>query len=174
MEYNNFISTIKTYQTKWITAIYIPNSCAMTQIPTAFGLMFPSLLEIVQCNYDNLCAKNKIIAVFGLQVSFTPIISDLPELFDRVINDEIPKCHFCCNLDYLAIEPSKLKNIQSWEGSQTIVIDFTTGMVMDSAEYLNKIFSKSDSPGMVYDWLDQGLLGQVWKIVTKSRFRVQV
>ena len=111
-------------------------------------------------------------------MSFTPITSSLPKQLNRIINVAQPDCHFCCNLNYLTIKPGQNKKITSWQNAKTLVIDFTTGAVMDCANHLRQILDSrirgndraygNDDGGIVYGWLDQAMLNKVWQIVTKG------
>ncbi len=138
----------------------------MSNIPNEFILLLPNIVEIVHSNKEKLCKKNEVIAIFGMQVSFMSITSDIPRITNRVINSNNPNCHLCCNLNYLVTDAQKQNKATSWEGAKTIMIDFTTGVVMDKIEYLKQIVNKNESCGRVYGYLDRIKLANIWKVVT--------
>lgn len=171
MNYCHFIKTLESHQTKSVKAVALPESCGMMQIPSIFSQLFPNIFKIIQLNIKKLCDKDEIVAIFGLQASFTPIVSSLPKQLNRVISDESPGCHFCCNLNYLSIKPRQCQKINSWGNAKAIVVDFTSGAVMDANRYLYKIFNKGDA-GIIYGWIDRELLEKAWGIVVNDGFRI--
>lgn len=172
MEYNYFLNAIKGYSPYHITAVDFPDNCAMTQIPSVFGLLIPNILEIIRHNINKFCTANEIMAICGLQLSFMPLTSDLPKVLKRVINDQRPEIHFCCNLHYLVAKTSESKKIKSWQGAKSLFIDFTAGEVMNDAEYINKLLYKNDVSGTTYGWLDPTLLNKIWQILASDEFRI--
>lgn len=165
----HFFMTMQSCETGSVVAINVPESCHMTQIPSEFRFLFPDLIKIINDNKKRICNKGEVIAVFGLQVSFMPIVSDIPIITNRVISDEKAQYHFCCNLNYLTVKPSECNKIISWDGAQTIIVDFTTGAVLNSIEYLNRVFNKANTAGTVYGYLSPVLLDNIWRVVVGNK-----
>lgn len=169
MEYSrHFFITMKSAENDFVVALNIPQSCAMAQIPSEFRYCLPNIVDILNHNKKKLCKKNEIIAVFGLQVTSAPLVSDTPKNTGRIISKDNPNIHFCCNLDYLPIPPHKKEKITSWRGSKTIAIDFTTGIVMNNSEYINRLFHKDCDAGIIYGYLEPALLTSIWRMVIES------
>lgn len=164
MEYKSFTKIIKRGGCKEIDALSIPESCSMTRIPDEFGLLLPNVLKILHDNLYDLCDKEEEINIIGMQVSFTPIISDLPRILDRVVDPKHHDWHFCCSLNYLVVRKVGDQKVKSWENAKSVIIDFTTGVVMDPNKYLSFVLNQ-EKGGTIYGYLDSSLLNKIWNLI---------
>lgn len=162
MEYQHLIENLELHQTERIKIASFPNSCATTNIPKTFTLLFPNIMQIINSNITKLCKKHEILAIFSLQHSFIPIISPLPKKIQRIMYPEHTDWHFCCNLNYLTLQHDQLKNVTSWENPKAIVIDFTSGLVVDPSQYLSQVLQQ-EANGVIYGCLNQQSLNQAWQ-----------
>jgi hypothetical protein len=164
MTYDHFIDVLTGYQTSHVKALAFPNSCAPKRIPSAFALLLSDVVALLEQHSAQLCPTNQVIALFGLQPSSVALTSDYPLLLNRVLNKQHPNVHLCCSLAYLKTPKDQLSQIESWQGAQNLIIDFTTGIVMDGLCYLSQIFSEPKK-GIVYGILNSVKLAKVWAIV---------
>lgn len=111
MKYQHFIDNMELYQTERIKTAFFPNSCAITNIPEIFSLLFRDIILILNNNIYKICKKHELIVIFSLQQSIAPIISPLPKKTQRIIYPEHKDWHFCCNLNHLILQHNQLKNI---------------------------------------------------------------
>lgn len=162
MDYTQFIKAVNRHKTANITALKIPSSCAMEQIPDLFSNLMGNICDIIKSNINKFCNNNEVIAIFGLQPSIAPITSEIPKKLNRIINPKHPDWHFCCTLSYMALKTEKISTTKSWHNSKSIVIDFTTGAIIDADRYLTTILSQKIN-GTVYGCLQQDLLKQIWE-----------
>jgi hypothetical protein len=176
MTYQQFIYYLKKNQTDNVKPLYIPESCSVNQIPQAFATLLHDIVSLIQNQLDLFCAQNQWVALFGFQVASGFIQSSLPKLFKRIHYPEQPDCHFCCVLYYRTLTPKEYINrkqfprcsagtaekIESWGAYKTIVVDFTTGTVMDVEHYLGLITQTHDK-GKIYGSLDARRLQAAWE-----------
>lgn len=168
MTYSRFIKVLRQYQTPHVKALAFPQSCAPSKIPNAFRLLLPDIIELLESHIDQFCAQDQVMALFGLQPGSVALTSSAPGLLNRISNAQYPDTHLCCSLAYLTLSKQQLKQIQSWHGSQNIIVDFTTGLVMDGPRYLSQVFAESPK-GIVYGSLNPAKLAMVWAIVNRSK-----
>lgn len=162
MEYQRFTKIVKQQNNNRVKALSIPSSCATTQIPTSFSTLLPDIINIMHDNIKTLCEETEVLALFGFQVTSIPLTSELPQKLNRSIDENNPDFHFCCNLSYLALKTKQLKSVKTWNNAKSIVVDFTTGTVMDATQYLHQILEKGPE-GNILGHLDQTLLDFAWK-----------
>jgi hypothetical protein len=161
MEYTYFIGILKQHQTRHVKALAFPQSCAPVQIPGLFGLLLPDIVELLENRIDQFCTGDQVLALFGLQPGSIALASDYPQQHDRIINAQHPRVHLCCSLAYLTSAEQQLMQIETWHGSQNIIIDFTTGAVMDGRQYLALVLNQP-LPGIIYGTLDEEKLTATW------------
>lgn len=168
MQYNRFIKTLEHNQTSHIKVISFSKSCNPSSIPNVFGLLLPNIIEQLEKSINTLCNNDQVILLFGLQTVSVTFSSDCPRLLNRVINNHNPSAHLCCSLAYLVVPNNQVTNIKSWEGAKNIVIDFTTGTIMDAQHYLSMVLEQPIS-GVIYGVLDSAKLRNVWSIINRHK-----
>ena len=107
------------------------------------------------------------MTIFSMQSASIPITSSLPEYLDRIIDPEHPDWHFCCNLNYMTLKGNEDQNLKAWSNAKTVVIDFTTGILMNATRYVAEITHQDQ--GIYYGLLDQTQLEQTWKSLGSNR-----
>lgn len=171
MLYTGFINCLRKAETTRVKALSIPSSCALTQIPCAFQMLIPHIVKLIDQNIDQFCHVHQIVAWFGLQVTSGGIQSNLPQQLNRIHYPYYANVHFCCVLSYLTVDHDAFSAIDSWQNYQSLVIDFTTGDLMDNQHYIFQMLGQS-SPGRIYGQLDQKLLKKAWTLATKEKQRL--
>jgi hypothetical protein len=162
MKYDHFINVLRKHQTPHIKAVAFPESCAPNKIPESFAALLPDIIELLETRIQQFCTKtHQILVLFGLQLGSMTVNSNIPLSQGRIINDQQPTNHLCCSLSYLVVQKNELQHIQSWHGAQTIMVDFTTGLVMDAQQYVSLLFSEP-STGITYGKLNSGKLARAW------------
>lgn len=161
MKYDHFIETLKKFQTQRIKVISFPQSCAIENIPQEFDLLLSDIVHLLDKNITYLCNDNEIIALFGMQFGPPMLQSELPLTSNRIFNHKYPQEHFCCVLQYLVCASSTIASLQSWQGMQSIVLDFTSGLVMDGNCYIDKFHNRS-SDGIIFGEISHHKLSKTW------------
>ena len=166
MKYKDLIGTLTAYQTPSIRAIAFPKSCAPDRLPDAFLSLLAGVVKILDAHRDQLCDTAKeVVVLFSLQHLSLNLTSDAPNLLHRKIDINRPTEHFCCSLEYLVLPKHQLNHVSSWQGAKSVVIDFTTGMVMDNDYYCCKLFNTKPT-GQVYGKLNYQTLRQAWRAIS--------
>jgi CheY-like chemotaxis protein len=167
MEYKKFIQALEQCATLRLKPLSLPASCSLSRVPEAFSCTLSSIVAVLDANIDKICKNDEqSVAVFSLQP--VSAICDLKPNPNRIINLENPEHHFCCSLGYL-LQQKKTEKIyaSSWSDSLNIIIDFTTGEIMDNECYFNKM-KISKNPGVVYGNIDESQLIIAWNIFNKK------
>lgn len=168
MKYEHFIKTLKQCQTPRIRAVAFPKSCSPHKIPEVFAALIPHIIKLLEEHIAHFCQTNyQILVLFGLQPSSININTSVPITLNRIINRQQPTNHLCCSLTYLVVSKKEFENINSWQGAQAIIIDFTTGLVMDGKHYISLLFNEP-SKGIIYGELNKNILTEVWAMAKTS------
>jgi hypothetical protein len=168
MTYDHLIALLKQHQTLRIKAIAFPQSCTPNQIPDAFGQLLPDIIKLLEAHIEQFCGNEHVLVLFGLQPGSISFTSDYPVQLNRILDNQQPHIHLCCTLAYLTSPQHQLEQLQSWQGAQNIIIDFTTGTVMDGDRYFSQVFSEP-LKGIVYGMLDNSKLASAWELVKNNR-----
>jgi hypothetical protein len=163
MNYHEFFDASKNAETKHVKALFFQNSCAVTQIPSAFRLLIPYLICWMQAHLKDFCNPGEVIGLFGLQVMSVAIESSLPQKLNRIHYPKTPTYHLCVSLNYLILPLHLINVIKSWRDHQSLIVDFTTGEIMDSDRYLSLTLG-IDLPGKIYGKISPKLLDQSWQL----------
>ena len=151
MEQDTFYETLTGSQTERTKVLLLLSSRAAAGIPKVFTSTFPSIIANLTANLDKICrgAINHAptITLFDLQVPVVAIWSELPQKLHRVIDARNPGQHFCRILRYY----------------RNLVIDFTTGEIMDDNQYLRRL-NLTKKPGMVLGLIDPVALSNAWQL----------
>jgi hypothetical protein len=75
--------------------------------------------------------------------------------------------HFCCVLQYFLTPKPFFQHDFNNKKTQSLIIDFTTGLIMDNQLYFSKLFSLPEQ-GLVYGNLNQATLKTVWLKFSKN------
>lgn len=140
MVYEDFIACVEQHQTNKVKALYFKSCCATTALPHPILASIPTLVQFLEKTEPSLCQKGQSLYLFGLQ----PCAMASPP--------DTAQPHLCCVLKYLLLEEGKHKP-SDWSEEHNLVIDFTTGEVMDSQHYLSRVFDQASqgiSYGMLY------------------------
>jgi hypothetical protein len=163
MTYEQFIGTLMQHETSHVKALSFPESCSPRRIPDNFLVLLPAIIKILDRQKSKLCQINQIVALFGLQAAPVAIKSSLPITSQRIIDARNPEQHLCCSLAYLITCTHTLSQIKSWEGAENIIVDFTSGEIMDGNYYLAKLANTPGKRSRLYGVLDSSRLDSVWK-----------
>lgn len=163
MKYQNFIAQLKQYETAHIKTVAFPGCCTMDEIPDVFASLLPEIIQNLENNLLSLCAQNQVLAVIGMQIGPPMLESIAPLELKRIYSKQNPSQHFCLVLQYLLLTPEQLEqDIESWYGSETLMIDFTTGKIMDAEYYLSLMLNKPVQ-GICYGQLSKDKLDDIWQ-----------
>jgi len=154
MTYQSFINFLTSLETKNVKAIPFLNSCATTQIPNSFLVLFPEIIKFLHKHLNEFCHENEIIGIFGLQITAHNLKSNLPKQLNRIAYLHSPSEHFCCNLNFLVSNQKTIKAINNWHGYKSLIIDFTTGEIMNPEQYIY-LLAFTDKAGKIYGKLSQ-------------------
>jgi hypothetical protein len=66
------------------------------------------------------------------------------------------------------VSKKKINQLHSWQNSDSMVIDFTTGEVMDGKRYCSQLFG-GPLQGIVFGSLAADKLEKVWAMVKRAR-----
>lgn len=160
MEYQKFISVISQNQTAKVKPVSLPNSSSPWPIPDKFQALLPDVIRIIEKNFDDLSDEKQFIAIFGFQPTGMAIESDLPIINNRIFLRNHMRSHLSCSLYYLPVDD--LGKQQNWSRYKSIVIDFTSGIVMDSNYYLCTMGVRTTG-GKVLGNIDAQKLKHVWQ-----------
>jgi hypothetical protein len=166
MIYEQFIGALREHETPHIKALSFPESCSPKKIPDAFLSLLPQIIKILEKQLTKLCKLNQVVALFGLQTAPIAIKSTLPVTSKRIINIKNTEHHLCCSLSYLITSAENFNHIKSWEGAENIIIDFTSGEIMDSDYYIAKLSNGAPKRNHLYGALDASHLDAAWKSIT--------
>src|SRR5690606_22045054 len=136
MHYKSFIGLVKLCETKRVKSLSFPDSCSLNQIPEVFGLLIPDIVALLDRQIAHFCVPGEVMTLFGMQLCSGFLTSPFPKKTRRVIHTKVPEYHLCCTLDYLKVKSRQLFTIKDWSSFQSIVVDFTRGLLMDGAQYL--------------------------------------
>lgn len=167
MVYQDFIRCIEQHQTARVTALAISESCSMQSIPKVILSLIPNMIEILDKKHHHFSANNEIIAIFGLQPCLLAIKSEFPKTSKRIINKERSDNHLCCVLKYVSLSREQLAKQSTWLTSHDLIIDFTTGNLMDHQYYLSQVIPLS-AQGTIFSVLDNANLHAVWQKISTN------
>ncbi|MEM1244230.1 MAG: hypothetical protein AAGG80_05355 [Pseudomonadota bacterium] len=172
MDYDYFIGMIQNYETDRIKAFRGDTHTAFERIPNAFVLLIPEIINLLSKNINKLCQPDQGILIFGLQPAGGMIASDQPIDLKRTIEGYQANYHFCCTLDYIAAPLAELETYKEWHNTQSIVIDFTAGELMDADHYAARL-SQQRSQGTILGRINGRALAQVWAIYNLKKGNMQ-
>lgn len=161
MEYNYFIGMIRQYETARILAYRGQHYRVTNDIPEAFGLLIPEIINILEKNLDKLCKPDENIVVMGLQPAGQMIESSKPITLKRYLGKESSPQHLCCTLDYMVVKSNDSLQTE-WGHTESIVIDFTAGALMNDKAYLSQL-NVQKIPGEIYGSISSDSLSIAWK-----------
>lgn len=171
MQYEHFIRVIESYQTEHVQAIAFPGSCAPDQVPPEFAVLFADIVITLEKQHHLLCQPDEVIAIFGIQAGPALLKSSQPLRLNRIICDGNPTYHLCLVLQYLVAKPSQLSQLSSWQGSRNLVVDFTTGQIMDPAYYVALVQQQLPQQGLLLGRMNQHRLTKVWERLNQMNFK---
>lgn len=167
MDYSDFVNVLKQCQTPRIKVLSFPESCAPHKIPSGFLGLLPAVVQLLNSCLQMFCRDSQqVLALFGLQLGSVMINSDAPLQLQRVIDQKNPRQHLCCSLAFLTLSEREMQQTKNWQTAHTLMIDFTTGLVMDGDYYTALVMNESPSEGVVYGTLDTHQLTDLWKTQT--------
>ncbi len=165
MKYELFVDILKKHQTARVKALFFPGSCATERIPSLFAFLIPDIITILCNNINQLCKENEVIAVFGIQPGPPPIESAQPLLLQRVLNKAYPRNHLCLVIQYLITTVDQMPQLTEWNGAKSMIIDFTTGRLMNDDYYISTIEGKEHPKGIIFGAVDENKLDMIWDIL---------
>ena len=173
MKYQDFIAIVKQHQTAQIKTVAFPGCCTMDEIPDVFASLLPEIIQILADNLPSLCAENQVLTVIGMQIGPPMLESVMPLKLKRIYNADYPTQHFCLVLQYLLLTSEQLQQgVDSWYGSETLMIDFTTGKIMD-AEYYLSLMLNNTLKGICYGQIAEQQVENAWQQLSAENVSVQ-
>lgn len=166
MFYQDFIQCVYEQGSEKIKAFKIEESCSTEQVPQEVLRILPALIELLEKNLP-FVSSSEVVFLFGLQPCAVSIHSDFPLRFNRVFDKKNSFKHLCCVLQYFLASKKSLDQDRSWQKTQTLAIDFTTGFLMDNEYYFAKVFDLP-SQGLVYGSLQPSELNAIWARISKK------
>lgn len=163
MKYDYFIGMLKYHQTTRIRAFNGPQQTNPEHVPDAFALLIPDIISILTENFNEFCGLDQGIVIFGLQPASRMIASNIPLEQERFIDGFQIDYHLCCTLDFFKVPMSQIDEAD-WHCTDSIVIDFTTGEVMDSDRLLSKLHYFLPEQGKLYGRIKKTALHTIWTI----------
>ena len=166
MFYQDFIQCVHEQDSAKIKALNIEESCATEQVPQEVLYLFPALIKLLEKNLT-FVSSNEVMLLFGLQPCAVFIHSDFPLTSNRIFDKEDPSRHLCCVLQYFLASKISTGQDRNWQKTETVVVDFTTGFLMDNECYFAKVFDLP-SQGLVYGNLQPNELNAIWAKIGKK------
>jgi len=166
MFYQDFIQCVHEQGSAKVKALNIVESCATEQVPQEVLRIFPALIKLLEKNLT-FTPSNEVMLLFGLQPCAVSLHSDFPVTCNRIFDKEDPFRHLCCVLQYFLAPKISLGQDRNWQKTQTLVIDFTTGFLMDNECYFSRVFALP-SQGLVYGSLQPTELNAIWARIGKK------
>lgn len=163
MQYDYLMGMIKSHETRRIRAFNGTKQSNPEPIPAAFALLMPEIMAILTKSLNDLCEFDQGMVIFGLQPASGMISSNSPLEHERFIDGLPLDYHFCCTLDFFKIKLGQTDKNTIWGHTNSIVIDFTSGEVMDSDRFLSKVHFFADQ-GILYGRITKKALDIVWTI----------
>jgi hypothetical protein len=164
MPYSLFVKTIQQHQTDDIKVFLGRKASALERVPLSFIKLLGHVLPLMQANINQLRPNlHDLIVIFGLQPAAV-MISTM-----TTGNEAKQNTHFCCTLDYMccphdqSTELTRLSSLQY--KTHTLMIDFTTGEIMDEDRYLAKICSENETNGYSYGYIPEDFSRAAWQQV---------
>jgi len=140
---NNISRKITVYKGKMNTSI--------SNIPSSFINVMSEILTILSKSFNLICVeKNKGILIVGLK----PCVSMIEKNSEQ---------HFCCSLEYEVHPLNKLHQIDKRTHSKSVIINFTTGEIMNENMYVNQLFKDYLKNALVYGSIESQKLALCWK-----------
>lgn len=168
MKYDYFMGMVKQYETDRIKAFPGKSATATEHIPSPFALLMQNVINILNENIQALCKVSEKLVIMGLQPACQMIQSSQAHQLNRYFDDGDPNKHLCCTLDYLVDD--KQSDSHEWQQTNTVIIDFTAGEVMDQRAYLQRLALCQDD-GYIYGDIKPDLLQTAWQIFNIRRIR---
>jgi hypothetical protein len=159
MDYKTFINTIEQHQTEKIKSMNRPESSSPWPIPENFQVLLPDVTKIIEYNFDDLSDAKSYIAIFGFQTTGVAIESDFPIINNRIFLPDHMRSHLSCVLYYLPVDD--INQPQDWAYYKSVVIDFTSGIVMNANYYLYMMGARTTG-GKVLGKINAHKLKEVW------------
>lgn len=165
MHYDYFIGMIKAYETDKITAFQSQKYNTSNAIPDAFALLIPDVVNLLSKHIDELCESHQRMVIFGLQPAGAMLTSNQPLASKRTLNLKGFQAdfHFCCTLEYFLTSAEDIDSSTNWSQTYSLVLDFTSGEMMDTEQYIKRLFSDK-TEFQIIGRLPERTLKIVWHI----------
>lgn len=163
MTYDYFIGMVKHHQNTRIRAFSGVQQTNPEHVPAAFALLMPEIFSILNEHLDDICDMDEVMVIFGLQPASRMFASNMPLEKERFIEGLQPDYHLCCTLDFFKVPMQQIESNDAWSCTNSVVVDFTSGEVMDSDRLLAKLQVSSES-GKLYGRIKEDALDIAWTI----------
>jgi len=161
-QYDQFIQILKAYENAQMKVHAMPQSSYMESFPSLFLLLLPEAWRIIHQTLPHLYGSQEQIILFGFQQAPMGYFSDFPLKTGRIYQTHEPRQHLCYTLSYVTQERETIPLQTDWSKSKSLVIDFTTGAVMNANQYLSLLLEK-ELGGVIYGHLAFPLLQLAWE-----------
>lgn len=163
MKYDYFIGMVKHHQTTRIRAFSGLQQTNPEHVPAAFALLMPEIFSILNEHISDICNTDEVMVIFGLQPASRMIASNMPLEKERFIKGLQPDYHLCCTLDFFKVPMQQIESSDAWSCTDSVVVDFTSGELMDSDRLLAKLHASSEN-GKLYGCIREDALDIAWTI----------
>lgn len=144
MDYGDFIEFVGRHQTERVKGLHFDSCCATNGIPSSVLSFIPQLIRLLHNSHIFLSEPDQIIYLFGLQ----PCVIALQPSLSEIADEKNSESHLCYVIKYLLLDRHQ-KQPSTWSKEHNLVINFTTGQLMDNQYYLSMVFNL-DTQGTVY------------------------
>lgn len=163
MQYQTFINTIKCHETENVTALSYNDCCSLESFPPEFIPLLGEIVRLLDESKELICGEtNCKIAIIGMQI----IPRWLASKTAYKTRTSGKNYHLCYLISYLLIGHNQEKP-RSWSHQETLVVDFTTGEIMDNDRYFSLAFGESKR-GCQLGTIPQKQLDIAWVMKNKN------
>jgi hypothetical protein len=170
MEYEKFIEAfdkclIGIERIKTLSSL--PAKYWLSRIPESFACTFPSIVSVINSNLKAICDNRwQTIALYTLEPAGLAIVNREPNP-NRIVDPKNREHHFCCFLKYMLLDKKRLKTVTKPNEGKIIVVDFTTGLIMNIDQYFY-ILKIGKNPGAIYGGINEAQLTAAWEHFNKT------
>lgn len=167
METEYFFGMVNQYETSRIQGYRGDiHSSAISKVPRSFGFLLQNIIKEFEANLDFFCSAEQKVIIIGFQPLAVNYHSDTPKKLNRVYSKLEPSAHFCCTLEYIVV-PKNQRATGGWQKTLSILVDFTTGEIMDRSYFIDRFdgnsLDKANNKGLSIGVIQDELLKIAWQ-----------
>ncbi len=170
MQYGYYFGMMKRHESQRIKICLDNDEAAVAEIPSAFALLFDDIFATLQKQLHRLCANDEMLVISGLKPTLIKPRSSFPVLTRRTLDQCDVDEHFTCELTYKVLQHTDNPQLMlSQQRNVSIIIDFVTGVIMDSQAYAAYLSSKQKQNMQGYGKILERSLRIAWGIIKAKR-----